>query len=97
VPHTTDVDLTAKVRNDLVRVLGRSNFDHLLILASDFDTLEFVFLHKDKDVLRDQLLEPLFKKLGFKPTVNRPSKTDQTKPDYLLKEESAGTPAWRRT
>jgi hypothetical protein len=31
------------------------------------------------------LLEPLFKKLGFKPTVNRPSKTDQTQPDYLLK------------
>jgi hypothetical protein len=40
--------LTAKVRNDLVRVLGRSNFNHLLILASDFDTLEFVFLHKDR-------------------------------------------------
>ena len=31
--------LTAKVRNDLVRVLGKSNLDHLLILASDFDTL----------------------------------------------------------
>lgn len=38
--------LTAKVRNDLVRVLGRSNLDHLLVLASDFDTLEFVFLDK---------------------------------------------------
>ena len=189
--------LTAKVRNDLVRVLGRSTLDHLLILASDFDTLEFVFLDKrkreqkgpaageriqvvpktigvsrrspsrldlrtlrrftwtgrdaleqfdklrsvfdaaaytgeyfqnrglfadhflrdrlredpawrdnpsaifafvrdllrdaqsrwsgmDKDTLRNQLLEPLFKKLGFKPTVNRPSKTDQTQPDYLL-------------
>ena len=38
--------LTAKVRNDLVRVLGKSNLDHLLILASDFDTLEFVFLDK---------------------------------------------------
>src|SRR5262249_12006773 len=37
--------LTAKVRNDLVRVLGRTNIDHLLILASDFDTLEFVFLN----------------------------------------------------
>jgi hypothetical protein len=40
--------LTAKVRNDLVRVLGKSNLDHLLVLASDFDTLEFVFLDKRK-------------------------------------------------
>src|ERR1700724_1858100 len=40
--------LTAKVRNDLVRVLGKSTLDHLLILASDFDTLEFVFLDKRK-------------------------------------------------
>lgn len=190
--------LTAKVRNDLVRVLGRSNLDHMLVLASDFDTLEFVFLDKrkreqkgpvsseriqvvpktvsvsrrsptrldlrtlrrftwtcrdaleqfdklrsvfdaaaytgeyfqnrglfsdhylrdrlredpawqdnpsamfafvrdllrdaqiqwggkDKDTLRSKLLEPLFKQLGFKPVVNRPSKTEQTQPDYLLK------------
>jgi hypothetical protein len=195
--------LTAKVRNDLVRVLGKSNLDHLLILASDFDTLEFVFLDKrkreqkgpiggeriqvvpktfkldrrhstplerrilrrftwtcrdaleqfdklrsvfdaaaytgeyfqnrglfsdyflrdrlredpawrdnpsemfafvrdllrdaqvrwngkDKDTLRNELLEPLFKKLGFKATVNRPSKTDQTQPDYLLKSSDGG-------
>jgi hypothetical protein len=40
--------LTAKTRNDLVRVLGKSNVDHLLILASDFDNLEFVFLDKRK-------------------------------------------------
>src|SRR5262245_31808704 len=40
--------LTAKVRNDLVRVLGKSNLDHMLVLASDFDTLEFVFLDKRK-------------------------------------------------
>src|SRR5262249_22448440 len=40
--------LTAKVRNDLVRVLGRSNFDHLIVLASDFDTLEFALLDKQK-------------------------------------------------
>ncbi len=195
--------LTAKVRNDLVRVLGKSNVDHMLILASDFDNLEFVFLDKrkkeqkgpvageriqvvpktinvsrrnptrldlrtlrrftwtckdaleqfdklrsvfdaaaytgeyfqnrglfsdyflrerlregpawrdnpsemfafvrellrdaqtrwngkDKDTLRNQLLEPLFKKLGFKATVNRPSKTDQTQPDYLLKSSDGG-------
>jgi hypothetical protein len=195
--------LTAKVRNDLVRVLGKSNLDHMLVLASDFDALEFVFLDKrkreqkgpggneriqvvpktisvnrrsptrldlrilrrftwtcrdaleqfdklrsvfdaaaytgeyfqnrglfsdyflrdrlredpawrdnpsemfafvrdllrdaqarwggkDKDTLRSQLLEPLFKKLGFKPTVNRPSKTDQTQPDYLLKSSDNG-------
>lgn len=42
--------LTAKARNDLVRVLGRSNRDHLLVLAADFDTLEFVFLDKRKGV-----------------------------------------------
>jgi len=190
--------LTAKVRNDLVRVLGRSNVDHLLVLASDFDTLEFVLLDKrrrerkgpvatdriqvvskticvnrrapdrldlralrrftwtcrdgleqfdklrsvfdaaaytgeyfqnralfsdyylrerlrddpawrdnpselfpfvrdllrdaqvrwggkDEDVLRDELLAPLFKRLGFRPSVNRPSRTSQTQPDYLLK------------
>jgi hypothetical protein len=195
--------LTAKVRNDLVRVLGKSNLDHLLVLASDFDALEFVFLDKrkreqkgpasgeriqvvpkvfkvdrrhstplerrilrrftwtcrdaleqfdklrsvfdaaaytgeyfqnrglfsdyylrdrlredlawrdnpsemfsfvrdlmrdkpskwtgkDKDTLRSQLLEPLFKKLGFKPTVNRPSKTNQTEPDYILKGSDNG-------
>ena len=34
--------LTAKSRNDLARVLGRTNVDHLLVLTSDFDTLEFV-------------------------------------------------------
>ena len=195
--------LTAKVRNDLARVLGRSNIDHLLVLASDFDTLEFVFLDKrkrqrkgpaggeriqvvpksisvdrrhptrldlrtlrrfswtcrdaleqfdklrsvfdaaaytgeffqnrglfsdhflrdrlrddaawrdnpsemfafvrdslreaqsrfrgkDKEGLRNELLEPLFKRLGFEPKVNRPSRTDQTQPDYLLKG-SGGT------
>jgi hypothetical protein len=195
--------LTAKVRNDLLRVLGKSNLDHMLVLASDFDTLEFVFLDKrkreqkgpasgehiqvvpkrvsvsrrsptrldlrtlrrftwtcrdaleqfdklrsvfdaaaytgeyfqnrglfsdyflrdrlrddpawrdnpsemfgyvrdlmrdaqtkwsgkDKDTLRNQLLEPLFKKLGFKPTVNRPSKTSQTEPDYILKKAENG-------
>src|SRR5262249_13264581 len=39
---------------DLVRVLGRTNIDHLLILASDFDTLEFVFLNKHKREQRGQ-------------------------------------------
>jgi hypothetical protein len=45
---------------------------------------------KGKQTLRNQLLEPLFKKLGFKPTVNRPSKTDQTQPDYLLNAGDGG-------
>ena len=40
--------LTAKIRNDLVRVLSKGNQDHLLILASDYDALEFVFLDKRK-------------------------------------------------
>lgn len=192
--------LTAKVRNDLVRVLGRGTADHLLILASDFDALEFVYLDKrrqehrgpggveriqvvprtisvnrrsptptdlrilrrftwtcrdgleqfdklrsvfeaaactneffqnralfsdhylldrlredaawrdnpsatfafirdslkgaagkwggkDKDVLRKGLYEPVFQRLGFQPVVNRPSRTDQTQPDYLLKRD----------
>jgi len=38
--------LTAKSRNDLARVLGKTNVDHLLILTSEFSTLEFVLLHK---------------------------------------------------
>jgi hypothetical protein len=38
--------LTAKVRNELIRILGRSNEDYLVILAATFDTLEFVFLDK---------------------------------------------------
>jgi len=45
---------------------------------------------KDKDTLRNELLEPLFKKLGFKAKVNRPSKTDQTQPDYLLNTGDGG-------
>jgi hypothetical protein len=38
--------LTAKSRNDLARVLGKANVDHLLVLTSDFSTLEFVLLDK---------------------------------------------------
>lgn len=38
--------LTAKSRYDLARVLGKSNVDHLLILTSDFSTIEFVLLDK---------------------------------------------------
>ena len=38
--------LTAKSRNDLARVLGRTNVDHLLVLTSNFDTVEFVLLDK---------------------------------------------------
>src|SRR4051812_6348127 len=40
--------LTAKARNDLARVLGKSTIDHLLILASDYEDLEFVLLDKRK-------------------------------------------------
>ena len=38
--------LTAKSRNDLVRVLGRTNVDHLLVMTSDFGSIEFVLLDK---------------------------------------------------
>ena len=40
--------MQAKARNDLVRVLGKSNIDHLLILAADYESLEFVLLDKRK-------------------------------------------------
>ncbi len=40
--------LTAKVRNDLVRVLGKRIQDHLLILSPDFEMLEFVLIEKPK-------------------------------------------------
>ncbi len=40
---------------------------------------------KDEEALRRELFEPVFKKVGFKPAVNRPSRSDQTQPDYLLK------------
>jgi hypothetical protein len=189
--------LTAKARNDLARVLGKSTIDHLLILASDYENLEFVLLDKhkkehqgptggervsvvtktinvprrtpsrldlrtlrrftwtrqdgldqfdklrsvfdtarcaseyfqnrglfsdyflrerlrddpawkdnpaavfayvrdlykdaqgkwqgkEKEIARAQLFKPLFERLGFKANVNRPSRTDQTQPDYLL-------------
>jgi hypothetical protein len=191
--------LTARVRNDLARVLGKTGFDHLLILASDYETLEFVLLDKrkkeqrgptggdrvqvvprtisvsrrtpsrldlralrrftwtcrdaldqfdklrsvfdsahwtgeyfqnrglfsdyflrerlrendawkdnpaevfgfvrdlykdaqlkyqgkEKEVARGELFRPLFERLGFKVKVNRPSRTDQTEPDYLLRD-----------
>jgi len=45
---------------------------------------------EDKETLQNELLEPLFKKLGFKPSVNRPSKTTQTEPDYILKGSDNG-------
>ena len=38
--------LTARSRNDLARALGKSNVDHLLVLTSDFSTIEFVLLDK---------------------------------------------------
>ncbi len=38
--------LTAKSRYDLSRVLGKANVDHLLILTSDFSSIEFVLLDK---------------------------------------------------
>jgi hypothetical protein len=44
--------LTAKSRNDLARVLGKTNVDHLLVLASDFSTLEFVLLQKRRREVR---------------------------------------------
>ncbi len=44
--------LTAKSRNDLARVLGKANVDHLLVLTSDFSAIEFVLLHKRRREVR---------------------------------------------
>ena len=41
---------------------------------------------QEKEVVRAQLFKSLFERLGFKPQVNRPSKSNQTEPDYLLKD-----------
>jgi hypothetical protein len=49
--------LTAKSRNDLARVLGRTNVDHLLVLTSDFDTLEFVLLDKRRREARRPVVQ----------------------------------------
>jgi hypothetical protein len=38
--------LTAKVRHDLTRILGKSNDDFLVILSANFDTLEFMLIDK---------------------------------------------------
>lgn len=38
--------ITAKSRNELSRKLGQSNIDHLIVLASNFDWLEFVLVDK---------------------------------------------------
>ncbi|MEK6677658.1 MAG: Eco57I restriction-modification methylase domain-containing protein [Planctomycetota bacterium] len=38
--------ITAKVRNELARRLGQTNVDHLIVLTSNFDVLEFVLLDK---------------------------------------------------
>jgi hypothetical protein len=43
------------------------------------------WIGKGKDTLRNELLEPLFEKLGFKETANRQRQTAVAPPDYLLK------------
>ena len=40
--------ITAKARNDLVRTLGRFSQDHLIILTSNFQVIEFVLIDKIK-------------------------------------------------
>lgn len=38
--------ITAKIRNELARKLGQSNVDHLIVIAANFDNLEFVLVDK---------------------------------------------------
>lgn len=38
--------ITAKTRNEIARKLGQTNIDHLIVLASNFDYLEFVLVDK---------------------------------------------------
>ena len=40
--------LTAKLRTELVRALGNKTVDYLLVLTTDFETLEFVLIDKPK-------------------------------------------------
>ena len=40
--------LTAKVRNDLIRVVGKAAEDYLIFLSSNFDTIECVLVQKEK-------------------------------------------------
>jgi hypothetical protein len=63
--------LTARSRNDLARALGKTNPDHLLILASDFNTLEFVLLHKWKREQRGPAGGPRIQVVPLTVAVNR--------------------------
>ena len=69
--------LTAKTRNDLARVLGRTNIDHLLVLASDFEILEFVLLDKQKGQRRGVAAAPRVQ------VVPRTFAVDRRAPDRL--------------
>lgn len=69
--------LTAKTRNDLVRVLGRTNIDHLLVLASDFEILEFVLLDKQRGERRGVAAAPRVQ------VVPRTFAVDRRAPDRL--------------
>lgn len=40
--------LTAKVRNELIRVVGKATEDYLIILSSNFETIEFVLVQREK-------------------------------------------------
>ena len=40
--------LTAKLRTEMVRALGNKTVDYLLVLTTDFETLEFVLIDKPK-------------------------------------------------
>lgn len=54
--------VTAKARGNLVRAFGRGTVaDRLLILTSDFDTLEFVLIEKDTGTTRSKGMSPTTK------------------------------------
>ena len=40
--------LTAKVRNDLIRVVAKATEDYLIISSANFDTIEFVLVQREK-------------------------------------------------
>jgi hypothetical protein len=71
--------LTAKARNDLVRALGKSPIDHLLVLSSNFDTLEFVFLARQKRIGRGPAATARIQVVPKVISVNRraPTRLDQ--------------------
>jgi hypothetical protein len=67
--------LTAKLRTDLVRALGKSTVNHMLILSPDFETFEFVLIDKPKSERRGQFSVTRRPPVAMTIVVDRPRPT----------------------